>query len=1417
MKVNLNTEIRNKKNVNEVNFKGYRPVKDEFGGLEYEFSYPFDDNKFDCYLEVYSLNTDKNSEYPYIKDIVPSSSFKREKRKNPHYEGEKGIKITSGQNNINLSEIFGINNGASFAYHYKLVEKNNPGNTFFRVDAGNVIDNTNKSGMGYDVYNIVYGNGSKVNKGGAMKLVIPDNYNLLWVYDDKEPTKIVRNSNFVEGKNSVKTAVNKLGGSLAGIERDVEAGKFNNFSRIISTPLFTDDSLTAHSYWNKNCMQIASSLGNINNYASLQRKMFAKGINFVSDGAFVNEGLEGIHFKHVLKWGERSPYFYWFRIYALQDSPFTLGIFGKNMTDQKGNSNVAQRLVNGHYQYYEENGKIKRKTNAKYDSHKPTYIQVYDKRLIKDPSKLDPSKLIESYDKLNTDNIFELNNHNDTVIPYSFPINEETYEKNMDNLIEYNKHAKKPIKLDSFEATRMLTKFENFEFEEKFESGVETWDANADIIKLNYAFSHTDTENLKQSLTTEEQKQMYKLLKAKNNEVQDYAVTSGKYWTKKTRQILMTHIAQNLKTSEIDLIKRNNPEINNTADAYYKLIESKSNNRIFPENLTSKVTKDVVENVVNNEYNITNKRKFVRMNFADVVQSGLMDLPLDSIEFGDDIAAVLASPYITKRAEKENEIGLSRYEFVRKGGFVPMEYSETFSRMNHIYKHEMTRLAEEILNAVDEGLKSLPEGAGIRDGENSTELGKYIIPQAAEEIAKFAVIKSLYPKAEMYVDEKTGEISYDYKKLKSLSLQELGLNEDSPRHEADAILSKLEKNILKLPAKDKEKLTNAIIKSIKGTTLDSYRLAEMIIDRTQAGLDWRIDATKDIADINSLKDQGMNFETTWDTIKNFWTKFNEAVLKENPNSYIAAEITDVYPIQNETSSPYSDKYPTDKESERQMLNKAGFTTMANYGYFFKDIAGIFSKTSEDGDGSKIGDATRIFNVLVGSIGQERKEFLRSGSLPAIMYSYTVLGNHDVPRALHCMALDMSLFYTDLTNPQNNAYRELAYRILNDKFNGKPIPKEDIDKFNWPDVSNKAVAMGDSLNRGFGVTLSEHYKDNPARQKEVWSKISPAIADLANGYFKGEHFEAEAFGVKPFDKTIEAVIEQAEYAHGLKLDPQERKDVINKTFQTILEPAYTKLLGVMKFLVALPGNPTLFSGDELGSTGYETKTKNIYLQNRSYVHNEWASKKSSDYKSFIADKKHALDLLFEFRKRPEMHALNDGAPYTLNTMKDIKDKTPVCGLLRQSPDGAMAISLFNTKGIVSDFDKSYSPHTVELESINLSDGTANTQVGLAAGLKPGLIFANGYNKNEKYVVREFNGKYFLKKYNGPNSQDSNIEFSDSTLILYHMPGMEQGKSEEYVPTFKGRKVMYNPQFNFISKPYVQPKKIDLGENLSLTSK
>lgn len=113
-----------------------------------------------------------------------------------------------------------------------------------------------------------------------------------------------------------------------------------------------------------------------------------------------------------------------------------------------------------------------------------------------------------------------------------------------------------------------------------------------------------------------------------------------------------------------------------------------------------------------------------------------------------------------------------------------------------------------------------------------------------------------------------------------------------------------------------------------------------------------------------------------------------------------------------------------------------------------------------------------------------------------------------------MAMDMQLFYYDFRSNKNRPYKELAYRLIKNDFGSPKITDEMLNSVYWPDVSNKAVAMADSLNRGFGKGLVNIY-GNSSRQKEMWEKIAPSITDLANGKFKGKTFEAEGFGVKPF--------------------------------------------------------------------------------------------------------------------------------------------------------------------------------------------------------------------------------------------------------------------------------------------------------------
>ena len=117
------------------------------------------------------------------------------------------------------------------------------------------------------------------------------------------------------------------------------------------------------------------------------------------------------------------------------------------------------------------------------------------------------------------------------------------------------------------------------------------------------------------------------------------------------------------------------------------------------------------------------------------------------------------------------------------------------------------------------------------------------------DIAKYALLKSLsgeYFKTKII---RGGEITYDYDAIrKNTSLKTLGINADSPESEAKLLEQKISKGLKSLNNDDITIVSNAIAKRIAGTDTMSFRLAEAMVDKAGKGLDWRLDAAKDVMD-----------------------------------------------------------------------------------------------------------------------------------------------------------------------------------------------------------------------------------------------------------------------------------------------------------------------------------------------------------------------------------------------------------------------------------------------------------------------------------------------------------------------------------------------------------------------------------------
>lgn len=1329
-------------------FKGYSHQKNERGQGEYEFNFPYDEEKYDAYLEIYALSKDYQNRY-YPSDLIDGS-----------------LKLKNGGLRINLNEDLGIGKNEPFAYRYRLQDKY--GNSFTKTDAGELIGFDDKQ------CNLVVPTGAKMNKGGSMLLLMPESYNVGPYYD--KDGNIAQNDHLKEKvKKSNKTFANNLGGTLAGVEEKIPELEQKGYSRIVSTPFATDDTRSAHGYWIRNAMQMSQSLGNINNYASLQKKLFAAGINLVADGAFVNEGIEGIHFKDVLKNKTESPYYHWFRAQGIEDGPYALGVIPKNTKV------VGCKIVNAPYLYEQDSqtGKIKYFRNSSYESTKPTIVQILHKGLSSEENY--PYKAIKNYDKFDSENPYEINTHNDTVIPYELEIKPEALHSNILKLKEYNQnHKEKPVLLNSHMGTRFIAKTHSAEFEEKFESGFETWDANTDIAKLRFYYSPADLKFL-HNIPPEKHEKAIEMLKSRSYEVQDYAVTAGKYWTQKTSNILMEHVAQNLgKINKNDsLSARNN--INDLIDE-----------GILPKSLKNKFDNNQLKNIIEGNYNLKKQSKI--NDLKESILSGLMGLPLDSIEFGDDITAVLGYPYISKRATSEKEVGISRYVLYKTGDlFVDRKYEKTYELSHSLYEFQLKSFATEILYSVNNKLYD----NRMFEKEQTTDLGKYVLPIYLQDIAKFAIIKSLAPDTKIKVKQ-DGEIIYDYEELKDLTLKDIGVSGLNPEEVSVNLLWRIKKGISKISERDKKLLADSILMRVQNTNVESYRLSEAIIDKAQAGLDWRIDASKDIGDIDTLRNAYSKFDEVWDDVKDFWRIFTGTVRKQNPNAYIVAEVTDEFDLHNYAGM--GSKYSDGKEAVKSLLKETGMDSTANYTYLFTDLAKIFGKGFEDGTGLEKGEINnRIHNLLRGE-----RNYLNSSQLSSLLYSYTFAGNHDKPRALHCLALDMELFHS---NFEKLEHKKIAASIINKKIYDD-VQDEEAEKIPPYKYSNKAIAMADAVRGSIGISIQKTISEE--KRGYVFQKIAEATADLATGNYLGEKFSPDAFGTKPLDKTIDMVIKQAEREHGLELTEKEREDLVNESTKILLFPAMSKLKGLMSFLVSLPGNPTLFAGDDLGLTGYDEKCKNVYLQNRNIINWDILTEKNKEFfNDFYNDMTHIMRL----RARPELQPLNTGAPFLLATKFGNDNEFSVTPLLRQDTNGAMTISLLNTSGISHDRKIAINQSPIKIDSIPLhSQGNA----GLPSGLRKGTIFRDLNDDNHIYVVCKKDDSVFIKRFDNPDAfkhyspdtaeNDNNFIWIDKpAMILYHTPGD--------VISFTGRKNL-NPTYNFVSNPYAKNETPVLGQKLKV---
>ena len=695
-------------------FSGHKKSLDKMGYEKHDFFYLYDPSKYKCEVELFNILKDANGNFSIAEKDAPALS----------------IPMIDGGISADISELPEINSTEGFAYRFKLTDKKT-GENSYAYDNGTVIgifdtENTDNK------YNVVLSNRAIINKNGPMQLIMPDLY--YPGIENKDGKPKLNESLRAKALSSVRTHANKLGGNLFGIIARLPQLQKEGVKRIVGTP-FTKDTISSHLYWTENAYQVAPTLGTEKDFCTLQEELFKNGINWIADAALVNEGFGGIHLSELLRKGPNSISKDMFRA----EEKISLGILPDkcDYTRMKIINAPFMLTVDGKYE----------KENPNYNPSMPTYIQFYDDRLASEEQKTsDSPSRMTTYDNKNTDNIYDITKHDDAVYPFPIEVNPNELERNIKNIVK----EEGTVDLSNIETIKKIADFTYFNVVNKSAAaGLEVWDGNVDIAKLNFYRSDKDDARFLK-LPAEKREEAIADFDRGALAVRDYAVNSGKYWTKLSADTQFKY-ASDLLAGKAE-----------TPEEYMSEIKKLVRNGQMPLSVLENVDTEVIENVLSDNYHLrrlddADMRADINpegigndYTVSDYILRQAMDVPLETLPFATNLLGIITSPYIAKKANVEDELGVSRYDLTKAGNpNLPEKYENVYSTVDQIYEKSIVPIISALL-------KDIP---GISKDGMVTEYGKYVISEITPELTKYIITKAFAPNAKIEVSD-DGKIDF---------------------------------------------------------------------------------------------------------------------------------------------------------------------------------------------------------------------------------------------------------------------------------------------------------------------------------------------------------------------------------------------------------------------------------------------------------------------------------------------------------------------------------------------------------------------------------------------------------------------------------------------------------------------------------
>ena len=959
----------------------------------------------------------------------------------------------------------------------------------FNIKGNKILDMTQKGQFNGETYAITRDARTVAfEKPHQIYHVVPDNFN------PKDMSRILdKDGNFIW-----RNHFDLYGGNISGVIEKLDYIKELGAGRIMGTPIFGADDVSCHGYWTQNPYQIASNMGTMDDFDKLNVELFKKGMGWIADGAFVNQGLMGVQFQDMLRAaanGGYSPYSDWFTLYNKKEpnQDFILGVLPQDDDGNIAFDKFDIKFINSPFTETGEKKPVDKDAieddDTKYNPRKPTYIQLFDPR---DKSKATIHKSFDSVQR------------------YRFPINPADLEEKFD-------YTPQQEMVDGKLPKEQLLTWSTFTLDTSdYDSDKQLWDGNRDVLKMNM----------------------------QNAQVRNYIMGAAKFWTARVDNQLLKYVSENINKQLCG------KEV--TAKNIKEAIDVLEAAKILPQGVAEMTEADIQKAMDNNQSSV------LYLSLTEAIKS----YPAEAIELPREIVGIITNPEFKANLEK-------------------------------IYSsNKFETLVNNIINS--ESLTAQTR-AKLSDPETLRLVG--------QDIAKSILVKAISGLDYLPGDNLPKGWTNDLGKATKAKINErcpqffMDTNEAAVKHLTGIVTDGLSDV-------NTHKLAQRLNEQLKDVDTKTVRVAKSLLDKMESGLDWRIDAAKDVADMDGVRNGRVDKEKAFEFVTDFWAEFCQNVRNINPKAYIIGEVTDVP----------GDKLPDFVQSE-------GFSTLSNYNYMF---GAPYEFVHAHPEFRARGNASGFFANL--------ERFTDSWPINAINSAHNMVDNHDKTRVLQNLLLHPDTFNSQ--GPEHAMAEIIKYALCKAY-----------------DVEGK----GGDINK-----VKAQYTE--------FAKVYDAVDQAVKQHGKN-------FGYWNIERAIDSVI---------KISGVDNKPLAQTMALKLFNDATDKYIRALYLMIGSPGAPELFAGTELGMTGGETISKNVYNQNRNPLPWIWLDEITGrpEIKAYNSQVKS----LFNLRNKKELKVLNNGFIKDLNHKND---KNGVLAFMRYNADQQAIVILNNgntSDGKASDIEK-----------------------------------------------------------------------------------------------------------------------------------